>query len=77
MVNFIPANHGKEHRLSHLQGRAFKLSIPTAEHFLPLLYTLAMKESNDIMSLFNDKNVAGSFAMASVKLEMPNFSWTK
>jgi 4,5-DOPA dioxygenase extradiol len=51
------------------QGKAFDLAIPTPEHFLPLLYTLALKEENEKVSLFNDKPVAGSLTMTSVKIE--------
>ena len=50
------------------QGRAFDLAIPSPEHYLPLLYALAMQEKNDEIQLFNDKAVAGSLTMTSVKL---------
>ncbi|RTL56134.1 MAG: 4,5-DOPA dioxygenase extradiol [Sphingobacteriales bacterium] len=48
------------------QGKPFQLAIPTPEHYLPLLYTLALKEEKDNISLFNDKAVAGSLSMTSV-----------
>jgi 4,5-DOPA dioxygenase extradiol len=51
------------------QGRAFQLAIPTPEHFLPLLYALALKEGDDEVSLFNDKVVAGSLGMTSLKID--------
>jgi 4,5-DOPA dioxygenase extradiol len=51
------------------QGRAFNLAIPTPEHFLPLLYALALKEGNEKVSLFNDKTVAGSLNMTSLKID--------
>jgi 4,5-DOPA dioxygenase extradiol len=50
----------------HLQGRAFNLAIPTPEHYLPLLYTLALLEGNEEVTIFNDKCVAGSLAMTSL-----------
>ncbi|MFN3918588.1 MAG: hypothetical protein ACK4K0_12730 [Flavobacteriales bacterium] len=50
------------------QGKAFDLAIPTPEHFLPLLYSFALKEEQDEVSLFNDKAVAGSLTMTSVKI---------
>ena len=50
------------------QGQAFNLAIPTPEHFLPLLYTLALKSDNEEVSLFNDKVVGGSLTMTSVKI---------
>ena len=49
-------------------GKPFELAIPTPEHYLPLLYTLALKEENEAVSLFNDKAVAGSLTMTSVKI---------
>ena len=49
------------------QGKAFELAIPTPEHFLPLLYALALQEKNEPVILFNDKAVAGSLTMTSVK----------
>ena len=52
----------------HLQGKAFDLAIPTPEHFLPLLYILALKEGNEEITLFNDKAVGGSLTMTSVMI---------
>jgi len=50
------------------QGKAFELAIPSPEHYLPLLYTLALKGENEEISIFNDKAVAGSLTMTSVKI---------
>jgi len=50
------------------QGKAFNLAIPTPEHFLPLLYSLALKEENEIVNVFNNKAVAGSLTMTSIKI---------
>ena len=49
-------------------GAESRLAIPTPEHYLPLLYTLGLKGSKDKVSFFNDKAVAGSLTMTSVKL---------
>ena len=51
------------------QGKVFDLAIPTPEHYLPLLYTLALKEENEKITLFNDKPVGGSLSMTSLKIE--------
>lgn len=51
------------------QGKEFALAIPTAEHYLPLLYTIGLKESSDKVSLFNDKLLGGSLTMTSVVIE--------
>lgn len=49
-------------------GKGFDLAIPTAEHYLPLLYTLAVQEPSDNVLLFNNKPVLGSLSMTSVAL---------
>ena len=51
------------------QGKEFELAIPTPEHFLPLLYILALKEKNETVNIFNDKALGGSLTMTSVKIE--------
>lgn len=50
------------------QSKALRLAIPTPEHFLPLIYTLGLKDKKDKLHLFNDKLVAGSLSMTSVKM---------
>ncbi len=50
------------------QGRAFEMAIPTPDHYLPLLYALALQDKNENLSLFNDEPVAGSLTMTSVKI---------
>ena len=50
------------------RGKELQLAIPTPDHFLPLLYSLALKEENESISLFNDKPMAGSLTMTSVKI---------
>jgi 4,5-DOPA dioxygenase extradiol len=49
-------------------GTAFDLAVPTPEHFLPLLYVLALQGERDSVSLFNDKAVMGSLTMTCVKV---------
>lgn len=49
-----------------IQGKNWNMAIPTPEHYLPLLYILALKGSKDKISLFNDKAVAGSLTMTSI-----------
>ena len=50
------------------KGKAFDLAIPTPDHYLPLLYVLALKGDKEKVSLFNDKPVAGSLTMTSVRI---------
>ncbi|MFN0032178.1 MAG: 4,5-DOPA dioxygenase extradiol [Flavobacteriales bacterium] len=47
-------------------GKAVQLAVPTPEHFLPLLYALALKEKTDTLSYFNDTAIAGSLTMTSL-----------
>lgn len=50
------------------RGRAFNLAIPTPDHYLPLLYSLALKEEDENVTIFNDKAVMGSLTMTSLKI---------
>jgi len=50
------------------QIRAIQLAVPTPDHYLPLIYALGLKEKSDSMTLFNDKMVAGSLSMTSLKI---------
>ncbi len=49
-------------------GKSLQLAVPTPEHYLPLLYTLALKNDDENLSYFNDKLVMGSISMTSVKI---------
>ncbi len=51
------------------QGKSWDLAIPTPEHYLPLIYTLGLKEEGEKITLYNDKAVAGSLTMTSVKID--------
>lgn len=51
------------------QGKSFQLAIPSPEHYMPLIYSLALKDKNEAVSFFNDKPVAGSLTMTSVKID--------
>ena len=50
------------------QIRAIQLAAPTPDHYLPLIYALALKDKADSIELFNDKMVAGSLSMTSLKI---------
>ena len=49
-------------------GAAAQLAIPTPDHYYPLIYTLALQDEKDDISFFNDRHVAGSLTMTSVKI---------
>lgn len=44
-----------------------QLAIPTPDHYYPLMYTLALRDEKEEPFFFNDKLVAGSLNMTSVK----------
>lgn len=68
MTNWI--KDGNRDALIHYsnQGKEFELAIPTPEHYLPLLYTLALQDDQDELEFFNDKAVGGSLTMTSLKI---------
>lgn len=49
-------------------SKSAKLAIPSPDHYYPLLYALALQRKNDTPTFFNDKAIAGSLTMTSVKI---------
>lgn len=49
-------------------SKSAKLAIPTPDHYYPLIYALALQGKNEEPVFFNDKAVAGSITMTSVKI---------
>lgn len=47
------------------------LAVPSAEHFLPLLYVLAAQDATEPASFFNDRIVMGSISMTGVTVGAP------
>jgi 4,5-DOPA dioxygenase extradiol len=47
-------------------GSPARLSIPTNEHYLPVLYALAVKDDKDSIAYFNDGCAMGSISMRSL-----------
>jgi 4,5-DOPA dioxygenase extradiol len=68
MKKFILSNDHQSLINYRAQGKAFDLAIPTPEHYLPLLYSLAIKGDDEKIELFNDKPVMGSLTMTSLKI---------
>jgi 4,5-DOPA dioxygenase extradiol len=68
MKKYILAGDHKNLINYRCHGKAFEQAIPTPEHYLPLLCALALHEDNEDVQLFNDKAVAGSLTMTSVKI---------
>jgi len=49
-------------------GRAAELAINSAEHYLPLLYTLGLNDLGEPVNFFAEKVTMGSISMRSIKL---------
>lgn len=49
-------------------GEAARLAIPTNEHYLPLLYTLALQQPGEAVSFFAEGMVYGSISMRSLRI---------
>lgn len=47
-------------------GEMATLSVPTPEHYLPLLYVMAVRDDKDKVQIFNDILLGGSLSMTSV-----------
>jgi 4,5-DOPA dioxygenase extradiol len=48
-------------------GKSVLLSVNSAEHYLPLLYILGLKEGNEPISFFAEKLWGGSLSMRCVR----------
>ncbi len=66
-IKQLISNHNLNELANYkLLGRAVQMAIPTPEHFIPLLYALALKTESDDIAYFNDKTVMGSLSMTSL-----------
>jgi 4,5-DOPA dioxygenase extradiol len=66
--NWILTNDHKPLINFHEQGHAAQLAINSAEHYVPLLYSLALKDENDPISFFAEKVWGGSVSMRSLRI---------
>ena len=67
-VDLISANeHDKLIKYETL-GKDVALAVPTAEHFLPLLYTLALKNEDEPVEFFNNAIDLAAISMTSVRI---------
>lgn len=64
----ISENNHKDLINYGLLGKEVQMAIPTPDHYLPLLYALALKNEDEEVSFFNDKAVMGSLTMTSLKI---------
>jgi 4,5-DOPA dioxygenase extradiol len=57
-------DHNKIVDYAKIEGA--KDSVPTSEHFIPLIYILALKGDEEKVSFFNDEIEMGSLSMTSI-----------
>jgi 4,5-DOPA dioxygenase extradiol len=50
-------------------SEAFRLAIPTPDHYYPMMYAMGLRTKDDEMTFFNDKAVAGSLTMTSFRYD--------
>jgi 4,5-DOPA dioxygenase extradiol len=62
---------GDHNAMIHYQklGEAARLSVPTNEHYLPMLYVLALQDKEDQIVFFTDKVTLGSISMRSLRID--------
>ena len=65
--NIRDQNHGELINYEKL-GPVAKLSIPTPDHYYPLMYALGLQEENEPVEIFNAKPNFGSITMTSLKI---------
>lgn len=68
MYGYITANNHAPLIDYFTQGEDFRLSIPTPEHYLPMLYALALQTDNEKVEFFNRGFVGGSLVMTALKI---------
>lgn len=64
-ARILAADHAPLVEYERLSAHA-RLAVPTAEHYLPLLYALALQADGESASVFNDRCTLGSISMTSV-----------
>jgi 4,5-DOPA dioxygenase extradiol len=67
--NLISENDVKSLVNYKTYSKALQLSAPTPDHYLPMIYSIALRGKNEKVSYFNDSVVGGSFSMTSLKID--------
>ncbi len=52
----------------HKQGISLQYAVPSPDHYLPLIYSLGLKNNSEDLVLFNDELIGGSLSMTSVRI---------
>jgi 4,5-DOPA dioxygenase extradiol len=65
----LAGDHKQLINYSSLGKEIASMAIPSPDHYLPLLYAIALKGNHEKITLLNDKLVMGSISMTSFKIE--------
>jgi 4,5-DOPA dioxygenase extradiol len=72
-INFLSLKYAPDHHESLIDwehyGDAAHLSIPSAEHYWPALYTLALQEDGEHAQIFADGIEMSSISMLSFSIQ--------
>jgi 4,5-DOPA dioxygenase extradiol len=49
-------------------SREVQMGVPTPEHYIPLLYTLGLKDEGEKVAFFNDRTELGAISMTSLRI---------
>ena len=49
-------------------GREVQMGVPTPEHYIPLLYALALRQEGERVSFFNERTELGAISMTSFRI---------
>lgn len=66
---FISENNYKPLIEYNKHSKAFQLAAPTPEHYLPMIYAIALRGKSENVSYFNDEIIGNSFSMTSFKID--------
>lgn len=69
VINDYLINGNYQSLIHYEKGKkSVQLAIPSPDHYLPLIYALGLQQKDEDLILFNDKLVAGSLSMTSLKI---------
>jgi 4,5-DOPA dioxygenase extradiol len=63
----LSGNHDALIRFREL-GPSAHLAVPSTEHYMPLMYALALQEANDPVEFFAEGVIMGSVSMRSIRI---------
>ncbi len=68
IINEYIINNDINSLINYISNKELDLAIPTPDHYLPLIYILALKNDGENVRFFNDSVVGGSISMTSIRI---------